>query len=269
MTPVEELEHILAARDFGAQHWPEVLRLLRQVTLVFLLPYHPEIMGDNTVKPDGPLPKFIIWTTKAGERHLPIFTSVRCAREALEKTKKANRRYALGEMEGKELFHLLARQPDGVVVNPACSTKDFYLDHNAVKMLADGSILAPAIGAQKEGNVQIVKPADYPTDFLQPLFRFLRGRPEVRAAWIFRDPDRQDATHYVFVLKIVGPDTGLLQDFRIITSSTRPDGVLASVTLLDPNNTQLVQVTSAHTPFYAAPDYPAPGPLRDEGPGQA
>ena len=59
------------------------------------------------------------------------------------------------------------------------------------------------------------------------------------------------------------------KDLRKYANTIRPEGVQAAVTLLHPNNTQLLKVTSANTPFYAAPDYPAPGPLRDDGPGKA
>ena len=48
--------------------------------------------------------------------------------------------------EGKQLFDLLRYQPDAITINPACSTHSLFLDRNAVKKLADGSILGPALG---------------------------------------------------------------------------------------------------------------------------
>ena len=49
-------------------------------------------------------------------------------------------------MEGKQLFDLLRCQPDAITINPACSTQSLFLDRNAVKKLADGSILGPGLG---------------------------------------------------------------------------------------------------------------------------
>lgn len=73
------------------------------------------------------------------------------------------------------------------MLNPACGTGEFYLDLAAVRLLADGSILKPiqpAGGPPVNRRMTIVKPENYPTDFLQPLFQFLRGGPEALAGWL-------------------------------------------------------------------------------------
>jgi hypothetical protein len=270
MTPLEELEHILAARDFGPQHHPQLFRLLREAELVFLVPYHPEIMGDVTIQAGDPMPKFMLLQSPGQGTRIAIFSSMKCANEACKKLGIPDGQFALCLMIGKGLFDMIRHQTHAIVINPACHTNALFLDLNGVKMLADGSILAPETGENRRGTVQIVPPAEYPTDFLQPLFVFLRGRPEVKAAWLFREVQpKEGGIHYVFILKMVGPDTGVLQDFRIIANSSRPKGADYGVTLFDPNHAELVKITSAHTPFYAAPDYPAPGPLRDEGTGKA
>lgn len=268
MTPCNELERILAARNFGPQSYPQLFQLLRESALVFLLPYHPELQGSTVTVGNGdPLPKFVVWHSDPDGRRIPVFTSANCANEACKKIGARDRQFTFAEMQGKELFALLACQRDPIVINPACNTNATFLDLNAVKKLADGSILTPETGDMKHGTVKIVDPADYPTDFLQPLFSFLRQRPQVKAAWLFRELSQPGTpTCYVFVLKTTGDAPAVQRDFRVVASSTCPKGVEYGVTLLDPNNVELVKATSSFTPFYAAPDYPAPSLLRDDGP---
>jgi hypothetical protein len=266
-----DLECILAARNFGPQLYPELFRLLRESTLVFLLPYHPELKGSTiTVGRGDRLPKFVVWESASEGRRIPVFSSPNCANEACKRVGARDGQYALAEMQGKELFALLACQQNPIVINPACGTNATFLDINAVKKLADGSILTPEEGDRKLGTVQIVDPADYPTGFLQPLFGFLRERPQVKAAWLFREVSRPGApASYVFVLKTTGDSSAVERDFRVVANSACPEDAEYGVTLFDPNNAQLVQATSRFTPFYAAPDYPAPSPLQDDAPGKA
>jgi hypothetical protein len=107
-----------------------------------------------------------------------------------------------------------------------------------------------------------VNPADYPTDFLQPLFQFLRTRPEVKAAGLFREvtPDGRPGS-YVFMLKATGHEAALEQGFRIVANSACPKDAAYGVTFLRAKNAKHVAVTSQFAPFYAAPGYPAPSPL--------
>lgn len=267
MNPVNELDRLLAARDFGPQHYPEVFRLLRDSLLVFLLPYHPELAGtSDTVRNGDMLPPFLIWQSTGSGPKIPIFTSPRRAHEACRAVGQEDRTYAMAEMLGRDLFDLLAFQPEDIAINPACEGSTLFLDSTAVKKLADGSILDPEGGESKEGIVSIVDPADYPTDFLQPLFCFLRERRQVQAVWLLQEETEPNAPiSYVFVLKVTSEAQALERDFRVVARSACPQNVDYGVTLFDPENKGLVELTEAFTPFYAAPDFRAPGPLGDEG----
>ena len=267
MNPGNELERILGARDFGPQVYPDLFRLLLQSPLVFLLPYHPELVGNTvTVKTGDDLPRFIIWHSDAGGRRIPIFTSPRSANEACEKIGARDHQFAFAEMDGKGLFELLACQPEAIVLNPCCGTHAIFLDLNAVKGLADGSMFKPDPGETTQGVARIVDPADYPTDFLQPLFAFLRKRPEVRAAWLFREVfDTGSLGCYVIVLKTTGDGTVIRRDFEIVATCACPKDAQYGVMLWDPANLELVKTTSTSTPFYAAPDYKAASPVEISG----
>lgn len=267
MKPQNELERLLMARNFGPQHYPEVFRLLRESPLVFLLPYHPELPGcTETLRSGDLLPPFIVWESAGHGQRIPLFTSPQRAKLSWPAVGATNRTYVMGEMLGKDLLDLLGFQSDPIVLNPACGTSVMYLDVTAVKKLADGSILDPEGGEMKEGIASIVDPADYPTDFLQPLFCFLRRRPQVQAAWLLQEETEPGAPiSYVFVLKVTGEALEVERDFRVVARSACPKDVGYGVTLFDPANEGLVQLTDGFAPFYAAPDFRAAGPFGDEG----
>lgn len=268
MPPLNDLERLMAARDFGPQLYPQFFRLLRKSELVFLIPYHPEMVGEIALKSGDVLPPFVVWKSPTDGLRVPIFTSMDRATEACANTGAREGQYAFCEMLGQQLFDLLSVQENAIVINPACSTPSTFLDLNAARKLADGSILISEPEEQRSGSVKIVDPADYPTDFLQPLFRFLRENPGIKAAWLFREQTPPDApVSYVFVLKADGDTSAVENDFRIVATSACPKGVDYGVALLDAENAALLAITAQHTPFYAAPDYRAPSPLGEDAPG--
>lgn len=253
-SPKAQLEAVLSNPKLGPESHPQLFRLLRENILVFLMPYHPELMGKFSLKNGDPLPKFALWKGADGPQ-IPIFSSIERANEACKKIGIKDGTYALAELNGQQLFHLLSCQPNMVVINPACNTGATHLDINAVKMLADGSILEPIPpGNEKSGQVQIVEPADYPTDFLQPLFRFLRERKEIQAAWLFREAELtpEGQISYVFVLKSNGNEQQIGQDFNIVAKSSCPRTAIFGVTSWDPDNAPMVAVTAKFPAFYSA-----------------
>src|SRR2546421_3506651 len=107
MVPLNDLERLLATRDVGPQIYPQLFRLLRESTLVFLIPYHPEVMGDMRLQNGDPMPQFVIWQSPAEGKRIPIFSSIERANEACKKTGAPESHYALCEMLGQHLFEAL------------------------------------------------------------------------------------------------------------------------------------------------------------------
>lgn len=265
MSETNELDRLLGARDFGPQYFPEVFRLLRESPLIFLMPYHPELVGtEETMRSGDPMPQFALWSSDEQGRTIPVFTSVACAQDGCRKVGTPANTYVFAQMVGKDLFDLLRRLPEGVAINPACRTSVLFLDGAALCKLADGSILDPEPGELKESTANIVDAADYPTDFLQPLFCFLRTRPEVRAAWLLRETEELPGApvSYVFVLQLDGKAPEVERDFRLVARSACPKDAEYGVTLLDRKNKSMMAMAKESTPFYAAPGFRPPGRRR-------
>ena len=263
--PANDLERALAVALRGPEGHPEFFRQARESILVFLVPYHPELDGTFTIR-NGDAMTFTVWENPKG-KFIPIFTSIERAQAAIKNTGARENQYAVAEMKGKELFRAIACQEYGVVINPASGKVELSLDRRAARMLADGTILRPIPStAQQQGRVKIVEPADYPTDFLQPLFRFLGGRPEVKAAWLFRQIEQPDPAriNYVFGLLVACSSTEqLLQDFAVVAKSATRDEADFGVTIINSDEPAVAEIISRHPAFYAAPDYKAPSPLRE------
>lgn len=257
MTPQNELERLLAARDFGPHCYPAVFRLLRESRLVFLLPCHPELTGtEDTVGPGELVPRFPIWESPETGRRIPIFSSAQRAKEGCKAAGAPDGTYALAEMSGRELFDLLACQPEPIALNPGCDIHVLFFSASTARELASKTRIGRVKGKRKQANATIVDPADYPTDFLEPLFRFLCERPEAQAAWLLREDTQPGApVSYVFVLKVTGDAQELETDFRMVAGAACPKDVKYGLAQFDPNNEGLVKLTAQFTPFFAAPSY--------------
>ena len=256
-TSTENLERILVARDFGPHYYPDLFRMLRELELVFLLPYHPEMLGETvTLKNGDQLPQFAVWDSSDQGRRVPIFSSPRLANDACKAIGAEPHEFALASMPGEGLFQLLACQPDAIVLNPACHTNAVFLDLASVRRLGDGSIFRSELGERQQSRVEPLDPADYPTNFVQELFSFLKQRPRVRATWIFRTvPEEGAAFEYVFVLDAEGDWLEVEREFRVVASAACAKDSQYGVAPLDPANKALVTLTAQTTPFFARPGY--------------
>jgi hypothetical protein len=261
---LNDLERVYMATR-GPEGYPTLFRKLLESNLVFLIPYHPEFVGTTfQLKNGDPAPKFVVWKSASEGAQIPIFTSIQRANDACKKIGARDAQYAIAEIKGEQLFAILRCQNYPIMINPATGLETMFLDSNAIRMLADGSIFDPMHGGeQKQGTVEIVQPADYPTNFLQPLFQFLRDHAEIKAAWLFREVPAPNPSRvsYVFVLKAHGDAEKVKKDFAVVAKSSCPENTDFGVTLLDPQNAPLVQITSRSPAFYAAPDYKSPSPL--------
>jgi len=263
-----DLERAFAKAARGTEAHPELFRQLRKSELSFLLPYHPEIEGGEfELKNGAPVPPFVIWQNKEGA-FIPVFTSEARADAAVAKQTEDQHfkrcPYSVGTLKGEILFKVLTVLKRGVVLNPLCGTEEVYLDKDAVRLLGDGSILEPIkpVGPPEDRDMTVVLPDDYPTEFLEPLFRFLSERPEVKAAWLFRldKPRPPLKVEYGFILVASGNWEQVKQDFGVVAHSycmDKPE-MYYLVQVTHPADPVIKDVLAPMHPFYVAPGYQVP-----------
>lgn len=262
-----DLERACAAARRGPEGAPELFRQLRESTVYFLMPYHPELGDQLKVGPGGAI-AYVMWTSPDG-LIVPVFTRAERAWKALENVGLKAETVVAAELRGEYLWNVIASeeggQQAGVVINPASGPEEIFLPHDTVKELADGTILKPvAPRAGVEGRARPVKPADYPAEFLEPLWRFLRGRREVRAAWLLREvgaPDPCKVSHVFGLWLECDPEaaTRLEQEFTVVAKLACPQGDEFGVMMLSPKDAATAQFMRKHPPFYAAGDLEPPG----------
>jgi hypothetical protein len=263
--PLNDLERLLAKPKFGPQDYPEMFRLLREMELVFLLPYHPELEGGSMdVQNGGKLPPFVVWTNPGSGPRIPIFTSLDRAQEACRKTRARDNQYALCKMPGQQLFELLSCQTRNIAINPATGLLSVMLDVAGVKQVA---LLGPGQveGETKTGRVKLLTAADYPTELVQVLFQYLRGCPDVRAAWLSKNLARTEpGTDYIALVLGARDQKKIRDDILIVAGSALEKDSTLHVSFLERCGAEALATFEKFTPFYAAPDYKAADPL---GPG--
>jgi hypothetical protein len=259
--PQNDLERALWAVSRGPEGYPELFRQLRESMVTFLMPYHPEWVGDIPIE-NGTSITFAVWQNSDGPQ-IPIFTSMERAQTALQATGARDNHYGVAEMKGEWLFGAIAGQKLPAVLNPACGTPHLSLDVRAARKLADGSILEMDKGPEEKGRIKIVDAADYPTDLLQPVFKFLRGRTEVRAAWLFYRLENDDPKkrYYVFGLLVNGDAEAVKNELSVVVRHAVKNGPEFGVAEVDPKHPEMGKVLAKFPPFYAAPDYRAPGSI--------
>ena len=88
----------------------------------------------------------------------------------------------------------------------------------------------------------------------------------MQAVWLLQEETEPgEPISYVFVLKVTGEAQEVERDFRVVARSACPKDAGYGVTLYDPANEGLVQLTGDFAPFYAAPDFRGPSLFGDEG----
>jgi hypothetical protein len=254
MEPTNDIERILDSKRFGPQDYPALFRLLLESDLVFLIPIwtaapHLIHWGEH----DGRPPFGRIRRREQGktEERTPIFSSTDAARRAC-RASGLWKQFTLCQMNGQKLFEWLAQEDGMFVVNPSSTRNELHMDLAAVRKLADGSLLTQRPREHVEGTLKLLDPAEYPTDFMQAIFEFLRKNSSVQAAWIFKYLDGAGNLCYVFILDAPSNPKEVEDEFSLIARLACPKGAEWGVRFLDRNDSEMARIPQEFAPFYRA-----------------
>jgi hypothetical protein len=154
------------------------------------------------------------------------------------------------------VLHILSTQNTRAVLNPACGTGEVKLSPSLMASLIADARPSPTPVADVS-EVAVVDPADYPTDFVQPVFEFMREHREFRAAWIFGNPDREheNAHGYVLAVLMEPRDETLIADLGIVIRGALTPELEVEVSILDPVEPATAELVRMVRPFHCAPDF--------------
>lgn len=243
---------------------PELMRQLGEGELWFFIPFHPEVEGGEMELKNGMALPFSQFEDPEGPV-VPLFSSLERAEEARKKARFPARTFSTAAMPAKQALEILGKAELRAVLNKGCKTGQVVLPANMMRDIADGSALRPDTEPMPHihETVNIIDPADYPTDLIQPAFEILRQHRNFRAAWIVErgkgKPTAADGRRYQFLVLMDPRDAVIFRDFNLVVQSAcaRTDEV--DLGYLDENDTAYIASLWKQTPaFYTAPDYVRP-----------
>lgn len=257
---LNDVDRAIVAAIRSRANLPDLFRvLLAQEELFFLVPFHPEVAGEEVeLRSDMPLP-FVQLADKQGT-FVPIFSSCERADEGMEKGGVPPNTYLPAAMPAVQILEILGRASLRAALNLSCSTGTITLPPDLLRDLASGEALgakpATQTGTREEGTVQSIDPADYPTDLVQRLFESLRKYPQFRAAWIFTLPEekRASAGARYQVLVLMDPrDDAAYNDLRLVAATKAQGEDDVALGLLDETDSAaLKKLYASAEPFYRA-----------------
>jgi hypothetical protein len=236
---------------------PDVYRALTLNNLCALIPYHPEMVGNFQIENGMPCP-FIMTHDDRGEAVL-LFSSEARADEAVKTGRFPESKYTTAAMPARQMLEIIGKMELRAIINPACATGTFEAPPDMMRDLASGVALQPLpSGPIVERIFNVIDPADYPTDLIQPLFEVSRRDWRYRAAWVMRgkEPAAAGGTSYAFFVWIDPPDAALVHDCNIVLQNSRNETDEASITVLDEQRRRDLDLLFSQTaPFHKAPDF--------------
>jgi hypothetical protein len=150
-----------------------------------------------------------------GKLYLPVFSSLLRLQAVLQEQASY---IALNALE----FLKITRGAD-LVLNP---WSDYGKEFTAaeVESILDGSIGRPdeTYVAQKDTQVLLGQPANYPTELVAALGRLFAAREDVTRAWVahFHDPARDEKPHTLVALEVTGDWDEIAAAVGIVVKST-------------------------------------------------
>ena len=215
-----QLETVLRKAATEAAYRPEFYKRILSEKLV--------VLTDKTNLPDGvqTLEKDTnVNIVSLQDGKIPVFTS---AGKIFDKgIIKEEVPYL--EMKGEDLFNLAKGAT--FVLNPYSDFGKELLP-NEIESMLDGTILTDShkkIVFEKETQVQLGQPANYPTDIINSLKLLFASKPAVQKAyvgWIF-NPSSGEPPHYIFALKIDGDNQSITNEASFTAKQfLKPDDII-------------------------------------------
>jgi hypothetical protein len=252
-----DLDQAIYALQRSKAALPDLFRALAQGKLCALMPYHPEMEDAGLKLENGMQCPFLMLEEEEGTA-VALFSSPERAEEAMKKGGVENK-FCVGAMPAKQMLEVIGKMNLHASLNNGCATGAFIFGPDLMRDLASGAALEPkGTGPTENVIANVIGPADYPTDVIQPLFEILRRHRAFRAAWIARrkEPTRNGGSQYQIFILMQPRDEQALHDFNIVLQTVRkePDDVWFGC--VDENDGDGGRyLLERAIPFYTAPDF--------------
>ena len=260
--PLNGLDQALVAIHRGPSAMPQFYRELCEGEIFLLIPYRPGLeLGDAFQLKDGMEFPFVRLRDKEGEV-VPIYSSEARAQEGLARGKVPPNTMFIVSMPAVQAMEILGKVGLRAVLNKSCTTPEFTAPPDLMRDIASGKIFEPLGIKSRDVPValELLDPADYPTNLVQAAFEVLRKYRNFRAVWIFRSPRGAAAAPsgrgYQFLLLMEPRDDTIYHEFNLVIAAAgdREDDI--SHGLVDETDpVKIAHLFRRAAPFYVAADF--------------
>jgi hypothetical protein len=258
--PMNELDRAIKAMVRSQAAFPDFCRAVCEGTLWALIPYQPGMVGELIEIANGrPFP-FALLKEPKGEA-VPVFSSEARTEEGLRKGKVPENTYSICNLQAMQLLEILGSTKFGAVINKGCVTGSITIWPDLMRDLVSGEALkanALTRGDKPQKKVNLLNPADYPTELVQRAFESLRRHKNFRAAWVFGgEQDGKQGYHLVILMD--PRDDAIFHDFNLAVHANRNKDYEIFLGMLDERDKSYIEnFFRQAAPFYRAADYPLP-----------
>jgi hypothetical protein len=169
-----ELDQAIFALQRSKSALPDVYRALPKGELCALMPYHPELDGTEFKLENGMEFPFVMFDESEGPT-VALFSSEARAEEGMNKGGVAENTFCVATLRAEQMLEILGTMNLRASLNKSCATGSFFFGPDLMRDLVNGKALEPLeTDPTEERTVDLIDPADYPTDVIQPLFETLR-----------------------------------------------------------------------------------------------
>jgi hypothetical protein len=258
--PMNELDRAIKAMARSQAAFPDFCRALCKDELWALIPFHPEIEGEMLeIKNGAPFP-FALLREEKGDA-VPVFSSEERADEGLAKGRVPARKYSVCTMPAMQLLEILGSTKFGAVINKGCATGSITIWPDLMRDLANGEALR-VTGVNKTGRehfkLDILNPANYPTEMVQRAFEFMRRHGNFRAAWVFGKKSSGLPRYQLLILMDPREDV-IFHDLNLTVHVCHTKTYETDMGLLDEKDPAYIEsLFRQAAPFYVAADYQRP-----------
>jgi hypothetical protein len=260
MNPLDQA--LIAARK-STSAMPEFYRQLGEGELFLLIPNSGDMdLGDCMQLKNGMPVPFLMLQDEEGSL-VPIFSSEERAQEGLARGKVPPNTCMIVSMQATQALEALGKCGLRTILNKSCTTPEFILPADLMRDIASGEVFRPLLRDDKapaeERALNLIDPADYPTDIVQPVFEVLRKHRQFRAAWIFLDgPAAAEGRRLYQLLFLMDPrDAEVHHEVNMVLAALRSElNVEIDHGMVDETDpVYIADMFRQATPFYLAADF--------------
>jgi len=210
--PQNDLERSLMQAAKDPAHRPHFYKDLVQSEILIIQHGEPPPEKESRITLDEGMKVQIASIEYQGEPHIPIFSSVPRLQAAITSE--------VAYLGMNALEFLKMTMGAALILNPGSEYGKEITPQEAASIV-DGSIWQPdeRYVAQKDTQVLIGQPENYPKELVEALTRFFKTKKQVKRAWVahFYNPDRDERPHTLVAVDVSDGFDEVLSEAGIVS----------------------------------------------------